>query len=269
MQFKSKIFARIASCVICLITLMSVCVMTVSAVTYKLNVSDQALWEASEDLQAAATELGLQNSGGVLTFEPENFINETDKKQKQLVKNFMTAVIDADLSAEGTTSIMDALNSDERIDMSIYLIPYMFDEMRGDVIGGAQFISPLLPVINIVIGIGALIILALLIVHTVYDLLIIVVPFLRSKVIDKSNSSGSTKDGGRPAFVSEAAWSAIKEAEASISGNDGSYKSALWTYFKRRLPEYVVMVIVIAFLVLGGFGNLVQALLSLGQNYTG
>lgn len=263
---KKRTIQRFVSMLLAIMLMLCTSVMTVSAITYKLSVSDQALWEASEDLGTAATELGLTNSGGTLTFDSSGFIESTDKEQKAKIKNFMSATIAAGISTDGTTTIMDVLNADENIDMSVYLVPYMFDELRGDVIGGAKVISPIIPVINVVIGIGAIVVLALLVLHSVYDLLIIVVPFLRTKI--STGKDGESKSQ-RPAYVSEAAWSAIVASESAITGDGSGYKSALWVYFKRRLPEYIVIVVIIAFLLLGGFSNLIQALLNLGSSYTG
>lgn len=237
-----------------------------SEVTYKLTTSDQALWEAVGDsLTQNANALGLTNSGGVLTFDVETFVEKTDKEQKALIKHFMADVTKAGLSAEGTSTIMDCLNDNDKIDMSLYLMPYIFDTTKGDLIGGMQAINPFVSIINVLIGAFAILACLALVLFSVYDIVLIVVPLFREKLISKADS-GATNSKGRPWGVSAEAWSAIMAAES----NDGKeYKSAMWIYLKRRLPMYIVFGIALAYLIFGGFGNLMQALLNIGNAYVG
>lgn len=252
---KQFVSLMLAACMVC-----SMLATVAFAVTYKLNTSDQAVWDSSEDLQQAAQELGLTNSGGTLTFDPSGFIEKTDKEQKQLVKNFMTEATNLEFSANGTNAIMDCLNSTKDIDMSLYLIPYVFDETRGDIVGGMKVINPFMSIINIIIGVLAILASLALVLFSVYDIVIIIVPLFRDKILAKGNESGK----GRPTGVSAEAWNAIKVAESE----DGKeYKSALWIYLKHRLPVYIVFGIILAYLVFGGFSSLMQALLNIGNAY--
>lgn len=258
----SKMFIkRVVSLILSACMVFSVMAMTAFAVTYKLNTSDQAVWDSSDDLQQAAQELGLTNSGGTLSFDPSGFIEKTDKEQKQLVKNFMTEATNLEFSANGTNTIMDCLNSTKEIDMSLYLIPYVFDETRGDIVGGMKVINPFMSIINIIIGVLAILASLALVLFSVYDIVIIIVPLFRDKILAKEGANG--KD--RPAGVSAEAWNAIKVAEGSADGKE--YKSALWIYLKHRLPVYIVFGIILAYLVFGGFSNLMQALLNIGSSY--
>lgn len=260
---KHKTFIhKVLGVVLATCMVLSMCAVTAFAVTYKLNTSDQAIWDSSDDLQQAAQELGLTNSNGTLTFDPSGFIEKTDKEQKQLVKNFMTEATALSFSASGTNAIMDCLNSTEDIDMSLYLIPYVFDETRGDIVGGMKVISPFMSVINIIIGVLAILASLALVLFSVYDIVIIIVPLFRDKILSKSENSNN---GGRPAGVSAEAWSAIQAAEGDNSGKE--YKSALWIYLKHRLPVYLVFGIILAYLVFGGFSGLMQALLNIGNQY--
>lgn len=262
-----KIMKRIVPTLVCMLTALCMLTMTVSAeATYKLNVSDNALWESCAELVEASKDLGLSKTAeGVLSFDESNFVGMTDKEKKSKIKNFMRAIAEADISSNGTVAITDTLYSAESVDMSIYLTPYIVGELRGDVIGGAKIVTPFLPTINTIIGAAVIIIMALLVGYTIYDIVIIIVPALREKIVEKSGGESSK----RPAYVSEAAWSSIKDAEGAIGSEKGSYKSALWLYLKRRLPEFIVMGIVLAVLLMGGVGTIMEWLLSLGSNYSG
>ena len=265
---RNKTFWRSAlSLILAACMTLSLCAMTAFAVKYKLSTSDQAVWESSEDLGESASALGVTNTNGELTFDPSGFIEKTDKEQKQLIKNFMTDVTALNFSANGTNTIMDCLNSTEQIDMSLYLIPYVFDETRGDIVGGMKVINPFMSVINIIIGVLAILASLALILFSVYDIVIIIVPLFRDKILAKSENSSNS--GGRPAGVSAEAWNAIQAAEGDGNNSGKEYKSALWIYLKHRLPVYLVFGIILAYLVFGGFSGLMQALLNIGSQYVG
>lgn len=274
MRTNNKSLRNIVSILLTGIMVISMCALTVFAdATFKLSKSDQEKWTAadtklendgSDSLTKLAGDMGLTYSSGSLTFDASTFLGLTSKEQKTVVKHFMQGMIIADLSADGTNTVLDCLNSTDDVDMQIYLMPYIFDETKGDLIGAMKVVDPFIPTINVIIGVGALLAALALIFFSVFDIVVIVVPLFREKLTEKSGSSTDNK--GRPRGVSAEAWSAITEAEGKGTDNNG-YKSALWIYLKRRLPAYIVFGLVLSFLIFGGFSGLISSLLHLGANY--
>lgn len=232
---------------------MTVSGITASAISAKLNVTDRALWTG--ELATTGEELGLSvKDDGTVEFSEssvEKFKGMTNKEQKTVIKNFMRELSASTMSVDGTAAITEALCSAEGIDMNTLLLPYVFDETKGDILGASKAVTPIIPVISFLFGLGAIIILMLVFVSTIIDITVMSSSLIQGKVLE--NADGNKK----PIWLSAAAYASIKnQAEGTDGNSKGSkYKSPYVTYIFGRIQDYIAVAAALIFLVLGGFGS--------------
>ena len=272
---KSKKFKKYMSMLMALLLCFVLCGITVSADedwSVTLNVTDSS--KASKQFEEGTGLSGLTWSGGdtkgTLTWDGGKEFSEKPKKdQRKEIDKFFDKMNKAGLSADATNQITDMLGQtadDVDVDMSIYLTTHIFNETKGDVVGGMRILSGLLPYINIVIGIGAILLISLLVLSTVIDLACIGLPAVRDAMLAKADTGegGGGGTANKPKAITYAAWFTINEVEGGESGK-GSGKNAYMTYLKKRIFDYLILGICISFLIFGGFANIITAFLEIGS----
>lgn len=194
-----------------------------------------------------------------ITFNQTVFDNATEKSKREAMKVFVSAMQDSQMSSQGQQNVIDSFAaSDSRV--STMLIPLVMDSTSADVYTAMKWIAPFLPVLRVILGIGAVVIFLLLFTSTVVDLCFIGIPFMR----DRMNEKGEGRSNGRAPFLSIEAQSVVKEAESSLDSS-GGYKNVYLMYFKRRAWTYVVLSFCVLYLVVGELGGLIAFLMNLGS----
>lgn len=276
-MIKSAKFKKYMSMIVALLLCLAFCGITALAegdYSVSLNVTDSS--KADKVFQEDGTGLsGLTWSGGgdskgTLQWDGgQAFSEKPDKERKKEIKAFFNKINKAGLSADATNQITDMLSQVEDgvdVDMSIYLTVHIFSETKGDVVGGMKILSGTLPYINIFIGIGAILLISLLVLSTVIDLACIGLPAIRDYMLAKADTGegGGGGTANKPKAITYAAWATINEVEGGESGK-GSGKNAYLTYLKKRVFDYLVLGVCIAFLIFGGFANVISAFLEIGS----
>jgi hypothetical protein len=243
---------------------MSVYAATDDDMYIELNPSDTA---KAEQYFGDGTGLdGLTYQEGKFTWDGGVQLSEaTSKEQKKQVKKFMTKVDKSNMSATATSSLSSLLGTTDdeaTVEMSVLLLPYILDETKGDVLGGMNILSGFLPYINVIIGLAAILIISLLVLSTVLDLAFIGLPQFREWMFDKAEG-GNGGGGGKVKGITYAARAAVEEVEGKGEGG-GSGKNIYLCYLKKRIFDYIILGIALAFLVIGGFSSFVSALLDIG-----
>lgn len=212
---------------------------------------------------------GLKYNSGKFTWDGGKEMSAlTQNQQKKQIKKFMDTLGKASLSSQATnglTTLLGEKDDESTVDMSILLLPYIMDETKGDVLGGMQIVRGFIPYVNIVIGVVAILLMSLLVLSTVLDLAFIGLPQFREWIL-------GGKEGGdkAPKGITYAARNAVDEVEGGgAGGGSGSGKNIYLTYFKKRIFDYILLGICLAFLVLGGFSRFFSALLEIGGGLTG
>ncbi|ASS98397.1 hypothetical protein B9L19_03500 [Geobacillus thermocatenulatus] len=203
--------------------------------------------------------LVYDEANGVIKFNSKNFDDATDKSRKKALGIFVDALQNSPVSLQTQQNIINTMSTANE-EVSKLLVPLLMDTAKADVYTAMRWVKPIIPVIQVIFGIGAVIISILLIGSTVIDLVFIGLPIAREAILDnRSEKSGRVK------FISSDAEAVIKEVESSLADNTGRYKNAYLTYFKRRALTYIILSICLLYLVMGELGNLIAWLLSLGE----
>ena len=214
---------------------------------------------------------GLSYSSGKFTWDGGVGLSAlTQKEQKKQVKKFMDNLGKASLSSQATnglTTLLGEKDDGATVEMSILLLPYIMDETKGDVLGGMQIVRGFLPYVNVLIGIVAILLMSLLVFSTVLDLAFIGLPQFREWILGGKDGNGDKAPKG----ITYAARHAVEEVEGGggAGGGSGSGKNIYLTYFKKRIFDYILLGVCLAFLVLGGFSRFFSALLEIGSGLTG
>lgn len=186
------------------------------------------------------------------------------KEAKQAdVNKAMRAFVDVITEHGGSADDVQQVMSDiQDIDPSVssVMLPLIFESTKGDMYQAYKITSPFLNILSIVLGVGAVILILLLLFSTVMDLAYIGLPVWRE--------AQAGKDGGKNPFgVSYEALTTVKEIEKGMS--DGGYRNAYLLYFRRRALTYIILAICIMYLIAGGLSGIIGFVLSLVSGITG
>lgn len=215
--------------------------------------------KASSTHESAKQVQLLTYDNSVVTLNNTVFENATDKSRKNAIGLFLRELQDSKVSGQTQQNIFNAFAAANR-DVSLLLIPVVMDSTSADLFTSMKWISPLLPIVRVIFGIGSILIIMLLVGSTVIDLAFIGLPFARELMAKKENG-----ENGRVRFVTSEAQSVIQETEASLGSGDGVYKNAYMLYFRRRALTYIILSICLLYLIAGEIGGLIAWLLKLGS----
>lgn len=215
--------------------------------------------ENSRNLSSDTRLLVYDQQRGELEFRLGNFQSATDGSRLRALEIFVSTLQESRVSAQTQQNIIDTMSAMDR-DVSFLLIPIVMESTKADVYTAMKWVSPLLGIIRVIFGLGAIVISVFLIASTILDLVFIGLPFARERILDRSQEKGKTK----PLFITTDAMSVIQEVESSLNSS-GSYKNAYLLYFKRRFVTYIILSICLLYLVLGELSGFISWLLKLGS----
>lgn len=237
------------------------------------NVITKAITDANSKLGSDATgSLVVKINGTYYNLIRESQgkiqINKTvwnEAKQSDVTKsirNFVDALTNSGADADAVQQVMTNLQESDT-DVSSVMLPMIFESTKGDMYQAYKITSPFLELLSIVLGVGAVILILLLLFSTVMDLAYIGLPVWRE--------AQQAKDGGKknPFGVSYEALTTVKEVEKGLGGGDGGYRNAYLLYFRRRALTYIILAICIMYLICGGLSGIIGFVLSLVSGITG
>lgn len=206
----------------------------------------------------------------LLKVDGENIkINKTvwnEAKQSDVtksVRNFVDALTNSGADADAVQQVMTNLQESDT-DVSSVMLPMIFESTKGDMYQAYKITSPFLELLSIVLGVGAVILILLLLFSTVMDLAYIGLPVWREAQQSKNGNSNKNPFG-----VSYEALTTVKEVEKGLGGGDGGYRNAYLLYFRRRALTYIILAICIMYLICGGLSGIIGFVLSLVSGITG
>lgn len=268
---------RIIAILCTLIMCISCMGITAFAVDESLSKDDSKKFESIE----SASEIGLSvGDSGTLTVN-DKLSDKTESEQKKAMQNFVADLNSAGISQEGKNAITNALKDGYKdvagVEIDVLIITYLFDQTQGDLIGAMGVVSPFLPLINLVIGVVAIVVLAFLVLSSVIDLAFIGLPMVREAMMAGDGNGQGGGSGSKPKALTYACWSTINEVEGALggggsggtSGGKSGYKNAYGLYFKKRMWDYVLLGVCLSFLIFGGFSRLISGLLGIGKQLVG
>lgn len=198
----------------------------------------------------------VNSNNGTVKLNRNAFEWGTDASVKDALSKFVKDLQNSKVSEQGQQAIFDTW-SEADSSVNKILIPITIDRTSADIYTAMKWLNPFLPIIRVVLGVGAIAIIILLILSTVLDLAFIGMPIMRERI--DSDSGGDKKP---IPFVSTDAVHAVKTTYASL---DEGYKNAYFTYLKNRIWTYILLSICVLYLVLGELSGLIAWLLTLGD----
>lgn len=132
------------------------------------------------------------------------------------------------------------------------MVRQLSDDVNADFATAYSWFKPFSGGVSTVLGFLCIVIFAMLGLMIVIDLAYIVIPPFTAVL------NGMVKENEKPKFVSDEAFKAIKEAEAS-----NTYKSALSMYFRHKTVQFIVLGICLLYLIGGKIYSLIAWLIDL------
>lgn len=203
--------------------------------------------------------LKFDTTTGAVTVNITAFNNATEKSRKQVLGDLIKELHNSSVSEQSQQKLIDEMSASNG-DVSRLLIPLVMDSTSADLFTAMKWINPILPIVRVIFGLGAIITAIVTIASTIMDLIFIGLPVGREFLENRQDQNG----GKKPPFVSADAVSVIRETESALDSS-GGYKNAYVMYFKRRILTYIVLAICLLYLVVGELGGLIAWLLNLGS----
>ena len=183
-------------------------------------------------------------------------------KVTKAMRTFTDQLTNSGGSPETINQIMQDIQ-DTDSSVSKIMLPLIFEATKGDMYQAYKITSPFLNILSIVMGVGAVLVIVLLLFSTVMDLVYIGLPVWRNAQNEKGKKN--------PFGVSYDAMRTVEEVEGNMGGgsNGGEYKNAYIVYLKRRVLTYIILAICIMYLIAGGLSGIISFVLQLVSGITG
>lgn len=174
------------------------------------------------------------------------FYKDLSSRDKKTVMRTFTEYMKntPDVKAADLQKISNALNevNDKYVTQAI---SDMLNSSGTGMLSAAVALKPILTPISTFLGIVAILMCLMMVVTTVVDIIYISLPFA-----DKTK-------GEKPKFMSRDAYKALQECV------DGSTSQVYVQYFKKRFLTYMLTIVCVVYLVIGGFGDLFSNIIDL------
>lgn len=177
-------------------------------------------------------------------------------------QNFVDALCEQGNDPDAIQTVMDNIGNKDS-EFSTIMLLITFDDVHADLYKAYKIMEPFLNILNVVLGIGCVLLILILMLSTVFDLAYIGLPVWREA--QESNGKGKKNPFG----VSYEAMRTVQEVEKGLGGGDGDYRNAYLLYFKRRALTYIILALCIMYLICGGLSGIIGFVLSLTTGITG
>lgn len=208
--------------------------------------------------------LQVSSSGNskAIYIEPKAFKNAKNTDVITAMEKFTEAMTDCGGNPDTVQQIMSDIQ-DVDSSVSSVMLPLIINSSKGNMYKAYLIAKPFLDVLSVVLGVGAVILILLLLFSTVMDLAYIGLPVWRE--------AQAGKDGGKkhPFGVSYEALRTVDDVEKGIGGGDGEYRNSYLLYFRRRALTYIILAICIMYLICGGLSGVIAFVLNLVSGITG
>lgn len=197
----------------------------------------------------------------------EDQFKDLTKKEQQRFTTKLVEEANAQVGSNGVTSstvtgLLQKLQT--KPGMGSKLLTEILKNTKPDYVRANNIYQPFSGIVGTFLGLGAILILAILGIVIVSDVAFITLPPYRGLM----GESDGDKKGMAKFLVSHEATSAVREAESSDSGQ-GSYKYAIGIYLRRRAIALVILGICLLYLVQGQIYVFVGFIMDLVQGFLG
>lgn len=206
------------------------------------------------------------SSGTSYDVNEDQFKDLTKKEQQRfttkLVEEANAQVGNNGVTSSTVTGLLQKLQS--KPGMGSKLLTEILKNTKPDYVRANSIYQPFSGIVGTALGLGAILILAILGIVIVSDIAFITLPPYRGLM----GEGEGEKKGLSKFLVSHEATSAVREAEGSDSGQ-GSYKYAVGIYLRRRAIALIILGICLLYLVQGQIYVFVGFIMDLVQGFLG
>jgi hypothetical protein len=208
---------------------------------------------------AQSTELLYMGSNDELDFNTVAWHDATTTSKTDALTDFVKDLQKSNVSDQGQQNVINAMEGQES-SIKEMLIPIIMSGTSANLYTALRFLTPFLPVMSLILGILAFVVMLGLMISTVIDLSFIGLPIFRESIINREESKGHL----RVPLISHDALSVVRETELDV-GSTGGYRNVYLLYFKRRALSYILLSICVLYLVVGELGGVIGWLLHLAS----
>lgn len=194
------------------------------------------------------------------------FDNLSDKDQSKATSEMLQTVSAWQLDTKSVTSLAETLeNRNDLVFSKADAVAILFNQ-GADIMGALTWFMPFQGALGLILGVGVIIVMALLLLSTVLDLVYIGMPTARMAMSAKAEGQGKEIPFG----ISTDAYRIVQQtAETGAGGNGGNQGNPYLQYFKKRFVTYIILAVCILYLLSGQIGGLISGLLNLASGITG
>lgn len=201
----------------------------------------------------------------------ENQFQDLTKAEQQrftteLVQHANDQVGENGITNSTVTGLLQKLQTKKG--MGSKLLTEILKNTKPDFVRGNAIYQPFSGLVGTALGLGAILILALLGIVMVSDLAYITLPPYRA-LMGGGEDTGGKREGAAKFLVSHEAVSSVVESEGSSEGSQGGYKYAVGIYLKRRVIALIFLGLALLYLVQGQIYTLVGYIMDLVQGFLG
>lgn len=225
--------------------------------TYVNKVNNFSSNEADMNLLEFTNEGDTTGNGtyaGVLTLDFTIYKNLNQEQKSNIMQYALENLKDSGISTMASNKIYNFIQSQDESTAS--LVRQLSNDVNADFAEAYMMFKPFSGALGIVLGVFAIAIFVTLTMMILVDLSYIVIPMVRDFL---------TQPQGKPKFVSNEAWYAVKE----VDGENHSNKNVLVVYFKKKTMQFVALSICILYLLSGQIYILIGNLMDMFRGMLG
>lgn len=194
------------------------------------------------------------------------FNNLSEKDQSKATSEMLQTVSAWQLNSNTVTNLAEKLENSTKVVFSKADAVAILFNQGADIMGALTWFMPFQGGLGLVLGVGVIIVMALLLLSTVLDLVYIGLPTARMAMSAKAEGQGKEIPFG----ISTDAYRIVQQtAETGAGGNGGNQGNPYLQYFKKRFVTYIILAVCILYLLSGQIGGLISGLLNLASGITG
>lgn len=201
-----------------------------------------------------------------ITYDSDAFNNLSDKDQSKATSEMLQTVSAWQLDSKSVTNLAEKLENNNNIVFSKADAVAILFNQGADIMGALTWFMPFQGALGLILGVGVIIVMALLLISTVLDLVYIGLPTARMAMSAKAEGQGKEIPFG----ISTDAYRIVQQtAETGSGGSGGNQGNPYLQYFKKRFVTYIILAVCILYLLSGQIGGLISGLLNLASGITG
>lgn len=225
--------------------------------TYVNKVNNFSSNEAGMSLLEFTNEGDTTGNGtyaGVLTLDFTIYKGLAQEQKSRVMQYALENLKDSGISTMASNKIYNFIQSQDESTAS--LVRQLSNDVNADFAEAYMMFKPFSGVLGVILGVFAIAIFVTLTLMIVVDLSYIVIPTIQDFL---------TQPQGKPKFVSNEAWYAVKEVDSENHSN----KNVLVVYFKKKVLQFVALSICILYLLSGQIYILIGNLMDMFRGMLG